>query len=487
MGDINIPLWLLLVLAVLAAWAVCASFLLPGVRWYLRRRANRMIERLNASLHLRLQPFKLTKRQVLVDRLVHDPVVMTAVDAKAQEEDEPRESIMSDVRGYAREIVPSFNAYLYFRFGYRIARWFARWLYRVRLGYADENGLQNVPPDASVVFVMNHRSNMDYVLVAYLAAERAALSYAVGEWARVWPLQSLIRAMGGYFIRRSSGDPLYRSVLARYVAMSTQGGVVQAYYPEGGLSRDGYLRPTKLGLLSYMVDAYDPAQERDLIFIPVGINYDRVLEDRSLIRTLDPDAERTSGTHAMRVTFGYLFRSLWMMARKRWFRFGYACVNFGKPISLKAYLAGRGTEEMGREDPHWRGEIEALGGHLMQSVADVVPVLPVALVATVFLRAGDKGLSELEVKSAVHGLIVELEDLGAQVYVPRSDQAYAVVVGLRMLHLRHFVIEEDGLYRTNPDEKTILTYYANSIAHFLPESRREAGSEADGRWRSARA
>lgn len=487
MGDITIPLWVLLVLAVLASWAFLASLLLPGVRWYLRRRANRMIERLNTRLHLQLQPFKLTKRQVLVDRLTHDPVVMHAVDAKANAENEPREAILQDVRGYAREIVPSFNAYLYFRLGYRIARWFARWLYRVRLGYADEKGLQDVPHDASVVFVMNHRSNMDYVLVAYLAAERAALSYAVGEWARVWPLQSLIRAMGGYFIRRNSGDPLYRAVLARYVAMATQGGVVQAYYPEGGLSRDGYLRPTKLGLLSYMVDAYDPEAGRDLIFIPVGINYDRVLEDRSLIRTLDPDAERTSGAHALRVTMGYVFHSFWLMLRKRWFRFGYACVNFGHPISLNDHLTVRGVVGMSRDDPRWRDEISALGEELMEAVGKVVPVLPVALVATVFLESGDKRLSELELKSAVHDLIQRMEAAGAKVYVPRHDQAYAVVVGLRMLELRHLVIDEDGLYRANPDETTILTYYANSIAHFLPESRREADGDADGRWKNARA
>ena len=94
-------------------------------------------------------------------------------------------------------------------------------------------------------FVMNHRSNMDYVLVAYLAATRTALSYAVGEWARIWPLQTLIRTLGAYFVRRSSGDGLYRLVLARYVQMATAGGVVQAVYPEGGLSRDGRVRPPK--------------------------------------------------------------------------------------------------------------------------------------------------------------------------------------------------------------------------------------------------
>src|SRR5678816_1454077 len=62
-------------------------------------------------------------------------------------------------------------------------------------GYTDEAALAAIEPSSTVVFVMNHRSNMDYVLVSFLAAERVALSYAVGEWARIWPLQGLIRAM----------------------------------------------------------------------------------------------------------------------------------------------------------------------------------------------------------------------------------------------------------------------------------------------------
>ena len=114
-------------------------------------------------------------------------------------------------------------------------------------------------PGTTVVFVMNHRSNMDYVLVAFLAAERTTLSYAVGEWARIWPLQQLIRSMGAYFVRRNSNNPVYRRVLERYVHMATEAGVAQAMYPEGGLSRDGRLREPKLGLYDYMLKSFDPA------------------------------------------------------------------------------------------------------------------------------------------------------------------------------------------------------------------------------------
>jgi glycerol-3-phosphate O-acyltransferase len=80
---------------------------------------------------------------------------------------------------------------------------------------ADPAGLRNIDPDSTVVFVMNHRSNMDYVLISYLAAERVTLSFAVGEWARVFPLDMLIRAMGAFFVRRGSQNPLYRKVLER--------------------------------------------------------------------------------------------------------------------------------------------------------------------------------------------------------------------------------------------------------------------------------
>ncbi len=288
---ISLPLWLAILLFLLAAWAALDRLLVPGVRWYLRRRVNRAIDELNTRLRLKIPPFHRTRRRVLIDRLVYDPAVVEAVDLHAREQGIPRRVLVSRVERYAREIVPAFNAYFYFRIGYWISKRVAQLLYRVRLGFSDEAGLAALAPGSTVVFLMNHRSNMDYVLVGYLAADRTALSYAVGEWARIWPLQTLIRSTGAYFVRRNSGDLLYRRVLERYIAMATAAGVPQAVYPEGGLSRDGLLRAPKLGILDYMLRSFDPHHgERDLVFIPVGINYDRVLEDRTLLLGQQPGA-----------------------------------------------------------------------------------------------------------------------------------------------------------------------------------------------------
>ncbi len=463
-GSVSLPLWLATLLAFLAAVAVLDRLLLPSARWYLRRRVDRVIEEINRRLRLRIQPFKLTRRAVLVDRLTWDPRVLEAVEAHSRESAEPRELVMRRVHTYAREIVPSFNAYAYFRLGFWVARATARALYRVRVGFADDEGLSQVDSRASVVFVMNHRSNMDYVLVSYLAAERAALSYAVGEWARVWPLQMLLRSMGAFFIRRSSGDPLYRRVLERYVQMATESGVVQAVFPEGKLTRDGALHDPKLGLLDYMLKAFDPAGGRDLVFVPVGINYDRVLEDRALLAEAEGTANGgvvARGAAAAR--FALRNMSQWVL--RRWHRFGYACVNFGTPISMRAWVAERGVDfrALSREERGRR--VEEVGRALMAAVGEVVPVLPVSLVASVFLEANGAPLAALELHARTQALLRRLQAAGAHVYVPRTDEEYATGVGLRMLTLRHLVEERDGLYAPVEGELPLLRYYANAIRH----------------------
>ena len=105
------------------------------------------------------------------------------------------------------------------------------------------------------MYLMNHRTNADYVVVAYVLARVVSISYAVGEWARTWPLEYVFKSFGSYFIRRRFREPLYHTVLERYVQLITRNGVTQGIFPEGGLTRDGALRPPKLGLLDYIVPA----------------------------------------------------------------------------------------------------------------------------------------------------------------------------------------------------------------------------------------
>jgi glycerol-3-phosphate O-acyltransferase len=478
--TISLPAWVAFAIAILAALGVYDRVMRPSWRWLLRSRANRVLDQVAGKLAIEVRPFQRTRRQALIDVLVYDAKVQEAAAAQAAAQNMPRALATQNVREYATEIVPAFNAYFYFRIGYWLARRAAQALYRVRVGYSDDAGLARVPPNATVVFVMNHRSNMDYVLAAYLAADRAALSYAVGEWARIWPLQQLIRAMGGYFVRRGSGDDLYRRVLERYIAMATENGVTQAVYPEGRLTRDGRMGEPRLGVLDYMLRGFDPHAERDVVFIPLGINYDRTLEDRTLLLAQAPSGRRPGALRAAWTTLRFAGQQLALMLRSRWRRFGYACVNFGTPVSVREWAAARDLDfrRLSKEDRFAR--IGELGRRLMDEIGRLVPVLPVPLVATVFARSPGRALSELAIKAESERLIEALEARGAKLYVPRADRDYAISAGLEMLQLRHVVDEADGLYTARPGEARLIAYYANSIAHLLPDASAESAGPQGG-------
>lgn len=442
-GTIELPVWFVVLAGVLAAISLAERALIPSVRWYFRRRAEKLVKRINERLDQPIQPFKLARRHDMIQRLVYDPEVSQAIADHVRETGDREDVVFETARRYAREIVPSFSAFTYFKIGTRGAGFISRALYRVRLGHYDET-LGQVPSDATVIFVMNHRSNMDYVLVTHLAAERSALSYAVGEWARIWPVSRLIRNMGGYFIRRKSRNPLYRKVLARYVQMATAGGVTQAIFPEGGLSLNGELAPPKMGLLNYVVTGAD-LSERDVVFVPVALNYDRVLEDRILMAADDKGQRRFRPS--FRATLRFVGKQLWLRLSGGFHRNGYAAVSFGEPLSLRQF-GDQSTEELASE--------------LMMRIGRVIPILPVPLVSQALLNGAKNSNEVLE-----HARAFLKDRPNAHMHLPRDSLEYAVDLGIRQLRLRRLISQTDPI---SVNERPVLTYYAASISHLRQET-----------------
>ncbi|MGC8915900.1 MAG: 1-acyl-sn-glycerol-3-phosphate acyltransferase [Thermoanaerobaculum sp.] len=458
MPEVRLPLWLFFLLAFLAAVALVERLLVPGLRVVLRRRVRALVEELNARLALRLHPLKLAKKRAVEHMLTHDPEVLSAAERYRQEHGLSWPEVEDILASYAREIVPTFNVYLYYRWGYALARRFLRAIYRVRVAFADKNAFAAVNPEDSVVFLANHRSNVDYLLVAYLVSRHAAVSYAVGEWAKVWPLDTLIRRLGGYFVRRNTADPLYRKVLERYVQLAADAGITQGVFPEGRLTRDGALQPPKLGLLSYLLRRFDPQGPRDLVFIPVGINYDRVFEDRTHVQAREPSLGRGAQEVA-----SWLVRLFWRWLTGRAHRFGYAAVNFGVPVSARALLAQTG--ELRTLSPEaFRDAVAAIGNTLWKAVAAVVPATPLP----VFTQAG---LELEEGGRASHAALRRRFGELAQAYasagllVPELEPGELYRFALRLALGRSLVhLEGDELVFTE-DGKPLLAFYANSIRH----------------------
>jgi len=230
------------------------------------------------------------------------------------------------------------------------------------------------------------------------------------------------------------------------------------------------MREPRLGVLDYMLRGFDPHADHDVVFIPLGINYDRTLEDRTLLLDREQDGPRPGVLGAAWTTLRFVGQQVALMARSRWKRFGYACVNFGTPISVREWATARDLDfrRLSKEDRFAR--IGELARRVMDEIGRLVPVLPVPLVATVFARNPGRGLAELEIKAEAERLIEALEAQGAKIYMPRADRDYALSAGLEMLTLRHVVDEADGLYTVRADEARLIGYYANSIAHLLPHS-----------------
>jgi glycerol-3-phosphate O-acyltransferase len=446
--EIGVPLWLLVLILGFAGVTFASHFLFPSVRWFFRRRAERALARLNARLDRPIEVFRIARRQDMIARLSYDPRVLEAVTDYAAEAQIPPEVAFEMARRYAREIVPSFSATLYFGVAIRLARWLSRGLYRVRIGKVDKE-LGQIDPKATVVFVMNHRSNMDYVLVTWLVANRSALAYAVGEWARIWPFSRLIRGMGAYFIRRKSRNTLYRRVLARFVQMATAEGTTQAIFPEGGLSLDGRVGQARMGLLSYIVSAYDPAG-RDVVFVPVGLGYDRVLEDRVLVQAAAAGERRFRGRPLATAWFGS--KVLWKILRKRFPGFGTAAAGFGAPVSLRAYYARQPD-----------GRVEDIATRLMEEIARVVPITPVPLVAAALAGQPGDGAALL---AEVERLAAALEAAGAVLRLPPQGFEAALAEGLVPLQKRGLV--GDDLLPT-AGSAPVLAFYAAPVQQRLED------------------
>jgi glycerol-3-phosphate O-acyltransferase len=444
--TVTLPLWAVVLILVLAGLAALDRVLVPSVRWVLRRRMERAVARLNTRLQRPIEPFKLAARHDLIVRLAYDPAVTAAAAQHARATGIPPQVAFEEARAYAREIVPSFSATVYFGFAIRAARRISRAFYRVRVGKIDA-ALGDIDPEATVIFVMNHRSNMDYVLVTWLVAGRSAIAYAVGEWARVWPLSAMIRTTGAYFIRRTgSRNMLYRRVLARHVQMLTAEGTTQAIFPEGGLSLDGRVGPARLGLLSYVVEGFDAAG-RDVVFVPVGLAYDRVLEDRVLLGAAASGGRRF---RARPVAAMWFLLRLWMRSlRGRYDGLGTAAAGFGTPVSLRAHVAAGGN-------------VTTLGDRLMDEIARVVPILPVPLAAAALLEGP---VARVDLQARMQALADRLAAQGAVLKLPPQGMATAVDEGLAPLMERKAVAERDGALAVQ--DAALVGFYAASVRQRL--------------------
>jgi glycerol-3-phosphate O-acyltransferase len=459
-------------LEILLVVVTTAAALLLGRR-YLRRFMRRAALRALLRFRARVDRFKLTRKPFVAAELLGDARVAQAVHEHVVATGVSEREAWKRVEEYVDEIVPFFNVLAYYRLGYVASRILLNFFYRVSVEYASAVARARPPRDAVVIYLMNHRSNADYVLVGYALAGRVSISYAVGEWARAFPLEYIFKSFGSYFVRRKFREPLYHTVLERYVQLITRHGVTQGIFLEGGLSRDGRLQAAKIGLLDYVLGvARDPAYRRRLYLVPVAVNYDRVLEDRSLLRELDVRAGRQRPSRGAQLgeVAHYVGWNLGRLLLRRWRRYGRAAVVIGDPLPLASWFEshGAGGEALFTLPRHERlARVQQLADDAISRIGALLPVTPVTLACAAIQSLDGDYLLKAQLLSRMEEMREVLLELNGRVIRAEGPAQEILDRAWRMLKMRRVLAESGEGYVVLPSGRPLVGYYANSIAHLL--------------------
>ena len=438
-----------------------------------RRRASRIALRALHRSKSRIDRFKLTRKPYIREMLLADDAIADAVREHAAENSMPEAAVWKRVESYIDEIVPFFNILTYYKIGLAVSRVLLNFFYKILAEYAGRSSHGSLPKDAIVVYLMNHRSNADYVLVGYVLSGQVAISYAVGEWARTFPLEYIFKSFGAYFIRRKYREKLYHAVLERYVQLITRNGVTQGIFLEGGLSRDGKLGKAKIGLLDYVLGvARDPEMRRRLYIVPVAINYDRVLEDRSLLRELDAREGRTRPPR--RAQLAEVLRYVWWnvarLVARRWKRYGRAAVVIGEPFAVAPWLDQQ-DRAVGNlfvvERAERLARVQMLSDLVLEKIAAIIPVTSVTLACAAVQSFDGDFISHPQLLARMSEMRDVLRELNARVIYREGSVEEIFDRAWRMLSMRRILVRVGDGYSVLPGNRPLVSYYANSISHLL--------------------
>ena len=397
-----------------------------------------------------LPAFSATRRHVL-----RSPVVRSAVESlAAADPNRSTATIERRARRLLSEIAARYSVH-YVRFLAGVMRLIFSRIYDGII--VDEEGLARVLEAARkgpLVFCPSHKSHVDYLVLSYMLWEHGVTPPHVAAGANLsfFPLGSLFRRAGAFFLRRTfRGDDLYRATFHAYVAELLHTGTSIEFFPEGTRSRSGKLAMPKFGILGMVVDAWRAGARSDLQFVPVSIDYERIVEARSYEREL-------MGADKKSEDIGSLLRSTKVLRS----RYGRVHVQFGEPFSLAALAAKRGLSQT--NDPAtndaWRRETERLGYRILYDVSQACMVTPTAVATTALLGHRGRGLAQGLFLSIGESIIDYLYSSAARLSeVLRSPQtrAHALLEAMQKL------VDEGAAATANPFIAYAKKHVSNSI------------------------
>ncbi|ABW67795.1 1-acyl-sn-glycerol-3-phosphate acyltransferase [Desulfosudis oleivorans] len=411
----------------------------------------------------------LKSREEIKEAIMGSRRLQSFVEEVAAETGQPVRQTSKEAYEYLDEIAANYSLNWVMTYD-MVLTWMLKHIFDgMAIDHENLNRLKQVSQQAPLIFVPTHKSHLDYLVLSYVLYYNniACPHIAAGKNLSFWPLGPIFRGGGAFFMRRTfKGQKLYSKVFFEYIYKILQEGFNVEFFLEGGRSRTGKMLSPKTGLLSIILDAYAQGACSDLMFVPVNIGYDRIIEEASYIREIKGGEKKAENLPEL------------IKARKSLkSRYGKVYVNFNEPLSLKEFLAHTGTD-LAALDPDARREFIGTLSHILtKRIDNVTTVTPYSIVSCAILTCPRKRFTSDYLMSIMETYLTCLQSLGVRLAdTITSNHAYAFNNALDAFVSRklieHFEIDSDKenpLFMINESKRPTMEYYKNTcICFFVP-------------------
>jgi len=403
----------------------------------------------------------LSHRRRLIQAMVASDALQQAIAEESARLRISTDAAEGRARKFAWEIASDFSYPVVRAMELLLARLWRRLYDRIDVHHGKD--LARAAPGKGLVYLPNHRSHIDYLLLSYLVHAQGLAPPHIAAGANLdFPLVGpLLRRGGAFFLRRSfKGEPLYAAVFREYLHAMLARGFPIAYFIEGGRSRSGRTLAPKGGLLGMTVESFMREHPRQLLLVPVNFSYEKLLEGRTLVAELEGQPKQGE-------SLGALVR----VARHLRREYGSVHVNFGAPLSVDAFLD--------REAPGWhalqgdeqrdtaRRLTPALGLEMAQRINAAVVINPINLYAMAIVPSPRHALDERALAQQITWLktIATRLPYSPEAVLAAEDPA-AVIAEAEKLGYGKRVAHPLGDVITVPEaEISTLNYVRNNVLH----------------------
>ena len=331
----------------------------------------------------------LSTRRLLVDRVLDAEPVRKAITDQARRDGSEYLEAWKKAHRFAWEIAADYSNPVVKSLSFALTGFWNRIYDGVTIHHLDK--LKQVAPGHEIVYVPCHRSHMDYLLLSYLLYQHGIVPphIAAGDNLNLPVIGSVLRRGGAFFLRRSiRGNALYAAVFSEYVAQLVGEGFSLEYFIEGGRSRTGRLMAPKGGMIAMTVRAFLRAPRRPVVFQPVYIGYEKLIEGKSYLDEL-------TGQPKAKETIWGLLRGVLEVLRSH---YGKVTVNFGEPVRMDEVLAAVDPDwraQMLEEKPTWFSDVvDELAQRIQVNINRAADVNPINLLAIALLSTPKHAMAE---------------------------------------------------------------------------------------------